>query len=61
MLHIVNGNADNVLDIQRKYGLVLVPRTGTGQEFDIWIDGVDNNNHNKILSHNAPYDKSILS
>jgi hypothetical protein len=51
MLHIVNGNADDVLDIQRKYGLVLVPSTRTGQELDIWIDGGDNNNNNKILCH----------
>jgi len=51
MLHIFHGNADDVLDIERKYGLVLVPRTRTGQELDIWIDGGDNNNHNKILCH----------
>jgi len=51
ILHIVNENADDVLDIQRKYGLVLVARTRRGQEFDIWIDGGDNNNNNKILCH----------
>jgi hypothetical protein len=48
MLHIVKGNANDVLDIQRKYGLLLVPWTRTGQELDIWIDGGDNSNHNKI-------------
>jgi hypothetical protein len=51
MLHIFNGNADEVLDIQRKYGLILGHRTRTVQELDILIDGDENNNHNKILSH----------
>jgi hypothetical protein len=49
MLHIVNPNADDVLDIQRKYGLVLVPRTRTDQELDIWIVGGDNTNNNNKL------------
>jgi hypothetical protein len=51
MLHIVNGNADDAMDIRRKYGLVLVLGTRTSQEHDMWIDGGDNNNNNKILRH----------
>jgi hypothetical protein len=38
--HIFNGNADDLMDIQRKYGLILVAKTRRGQELDIRTYGL---------------------